>query len=346
MVTDEVVRRLYAWQQGKPVPRGETIHFPIAEADDLLIVSFVRMGGESAPWGIAYGHLGRRPKVLTVPEARNRDLVADMVAEFAPVLLEHFLHPDYSDVEVAGPRDPRPLRQLWVPNRTHLEMLHYLAYSYTFTKWGARARAKTLNALGRLSGWLFRESQRPGQVSVMVATDALRESYVFPAELVRQAHLGFLLAWLEGKGRRERRLEAAQAEERKSIATSLDPALERDLLDPAVERWGEAHKAEKSRAERAAAGVVHGVLGPELTRRFDLVERAITSLARDARDFNKGVEKLEAAAREEHWYQYLRIELAVDDEADGPAPRPTVTPRLPRPGTTSTRRRRSSASRR
>lgn len=60
---------------------------------DVLIVCFVRMGGESAPWGIVFGPPDKAPTILTVPEPRNRDFVAAMVARFAPALLKHLQHP-------------------------------------------------------------------------------------------------------------------------------------------------------------------------------------------------------------------------------------------------------------
>src|SRR5579859_1577606 len=150
MTGDQVLKRLRAWAVGRPIPRGSTRHIHIASDPDLLILAFVRMGGESAPWGVAYGSPGSRPKMFTVPEARNRTLVGDMAAAFAPSLLQHFRHPDFSDDTPSGPEHLQPLRQVWLPNSTHLDMLHFIAYAYTFTKVGERDRAKILNKLGRL----------------------------------------------------------------------------------------------------------------------------------------------------------------------------------------------------
>src|SRR5690349_14064567 len=124
MQVDEALRRLRAWHAGKPLPLYETLHFPVVAPDDALILAFVRMGGESAPWGAVVGHPGEKPTVFCVPEARNRDLVASMVAELAPILLQHFRHPEFSKDQVAGPDDGRPLRQLWLPNPSHTDMLH------------------------------------------------------------------------------------------------------------------------------------------------------------------------------------------------------------------------------
>lgn len=206
MQSEAALRRLKAWHAGKPLPLYSTLHFRVAEPEDVLIAAFVRMGGESAPWALAIGHPTDKPEVFAVPEARNRDLVADMMAEVAPLLLAHFRHPDWTDTPVTTPEEPLPIRQLWIPNQSHLDTLHSLAYAYTFTKWGDPARVETLNALGRLCGWLFREAQRPGQMSAMVAKSVLRSCYTFPASELRQSHLGYLLAWLEQKGNREKRL--------------------------------------------------------------------------------------------------------------------------------------------
>lgn len=318
MRPDQAIKRVRAWHTGKPIPAHSTRHFAIADDEDLLIVAFVRMGGESAPWGIAWGHPGEDPSLLTVPEARNRESVATMIAQFAPLLLEHFWSPHTRDWDGARERDKSiPLRQLWMPNGSHVDMLHFLAYSYSFTKFGPRERYLLLNALGRLAGWLFREHDRPGQMTVMPATDALRDTYVFPAEDIRQAHLGYLMAWLETSGGREKRLNAAQEAESHSISISIDPAVEREMLNPLVDQWNDTRLG--SRVREKAKAEIAKVLEGELRARYELVQRSIAHLRAKGPRENRGVASLTDASSEEHWYQYLRLELRVDDEYDGQA---------------------------
>ena len=59
MTGHDAVRRLMAYAAGKPLPNGETLRVPKPEKSiqtkDSLILAFVRMGGESAPWGVAFG---------------------------------------------------------------------------------------------------------------------------------------------------------------------------------------------------------------------------------------------------------------------------------------------------
>ena len=310
---DDSNLRLRAWVEGKPIDRYSTKHFYIAPHHDALVAAFLRMGGESAPWAIAIGHPDEKPKLYAVPEARDRDLVAAMVAEVAPVLLEHFAHPDNGRGQ-----DGRTLRQLWVPNVTHLEMLHFIAYAYAFAKWGPTGRAKTLRAVGRLTGWLFREAQRPGQQTVLVATDVLRSLYTFPSDPVREAHLGYLLAWLEEKGSRRTRLREAEVAEQLGIATTLDPTLEREQLDPEVESWNKAKIARALVAARAARKI-ESVLKSELQRRFDLTVRALKYASVDRRPTNAGVNKLVAESLSEYRFQYERLERNENSPEDGPA---------------------------
>jgi hypothetical protein len=276
------------------------------------------MGGESRPWGIAFGHPGQTPTLLSVPEGRNRDLVADMCAEFAPLLLEHFRTPRYTRREPTQWEDLGPLRQVWLPNPSHLEMLHHLAYAYTFTRWGAGARAR-LNAFGRLCGWLQREAQRAGQQHVMVATDALRRTYTFPSQDQRQGHLGYLLGWLGDQGDRATRAAAASQAERLAISTTLDPEVERDQTEQLVSAWQAAARAGNETEKKASSDQLRLALEPELERRFDLTVAALRILRGDPRRTNSGVTDLVKEALREQWYQHTRLELNRDEEEDGPA---------------------------
>ena len=318
MTGDEVVRRLRAHQQGRALPSGETLRLPRLDAIQQLIVAFVKMGGESAPWGIAYGPPNKLPTILSVAEPRRRDDVAEMMAKFAPVLLTHLNHPQYSRF---GP-DPEaqvPPFQVWLPNDSHLEMLHHLAYAYSFTRAEDLSRRKRLRALGFASGWLFREAQRPGQVIVAVAAQVLREAYTFPAEMTRQGHLGFLLAWLQSSGNRDVRLLAAAEAERQPVSTSLDPADERNELQPYLDMFNEAgDSGDTGRAERGRRNI-EKFLHRELERRFRLTADAIEVMRRDPRRENQYLHKLVDESMKEHVLQYRRIEAKKDDAEDGPA---------------------------
>ncbi len=314
----QAYRRLRAFAEGRPLPRGATIHFPVKKSESPLIVAFVKMGGESSPWGIAWGSPGCPPQIASTADPRKRDDVADMVMSFAPVLLEHLGHPEFASGGSWSAENLMPLRQVWLPNATHVEMLHFLDFAYTRTRSRDEASRWLLNAVGRACGWLFRESRRPGQVVVMSAAEALRNSHTFPAEDARQAHLGYLLAWLETDGNREQRLARAGVAEQQSMATALDPTLERERLEPLVAEFNEAERAGAERRQGKAEAAIEAILREELLRRFQLTERAHARLRADPRPDNDGIGVLVNASREEHWYQYLRLERRLADTEDGP----------------------------
>ena len=323
MNSNDVILRLRAFHAGHPLSRGTTKRTFVADNEDVLIVSFVKMGGESRPWGIAFGKAGTVPKVVVVPEARNRDLVAEMAVKFAPVLLRHLRHPSQGNPILDNWEYLKPIRQLWLPNESHLDMLHHLAYAYARTSYGG-AHREMLNALGRACGWLFREAQRPGQMSVAVATQVLREAFTFPTENIRQSHLGYLLAWLETRGNYEKRLAAATDAEQRSTSTSLDPELERRDLEPQVEQWGEANKSGSKGQQSSAAKAIEVVLRRELEHRWQLTERALQFFRNDRRRDNSGLAQLVDESLREQWFQYTRLERRIDDEEDGPAFFPPV----------------------
>jgi len=325
MTSEQAVRRLLAFSAGKPLPHGTTLRVPTPNRSlgpkDVLVVAFVRMGGESSPWGIAFGQPGRTPKVLTVPEARTRDDVADMIASFAPVLLTHLRHPKFDSAGAVITEEKRPdmpLRQLWLPNRSHLDMLHYLAYTYHRTRYGTPERQELLQSLARACGWLFREAHRPGQMVTMIATDVLSEAYTFPTDDIRQGHLGFLVAWLTTRGRQAVRVKAADKAEGLSMSTNLDPIFENTGLAKAVDAFNEARSNEDVESIKRWTQRIHKSLNGELKRRWELTDSAITALEHDRRRENYGVKRLIKASQDEYYRQYLRIEHKFEDIEDGP----------------------------
>lgn len=310
MSVRDAVRRIEAYGAGVPLPRGATRYIPIAADGDALIVVFVRMGGESLPWGVAWGQPGSEPQTLTAADARNRDLVAGMLADFTPAILKHLDHPDVGQrgVTSESPIDRMPLTQLWLLNGSHLEMLHYLNLRYTFARRGEASRVTMLNALGRAAGWAFRQAQLAGQTTVVDATAALRDAYVVAADDLRQQHLGFLLALLDPGSPPDERPARAEAAEQQSVSITLDPLVERDQLEPLVTEFTEARRAEDTAAMATATKRIDAVLSPELIHRFELVEAAIELLRADGRPTNPGTAKLIQESTRDRMREYVRLE--------------------------------------
>lgn len=316
MSTREIVRRLRSWESGRPLARYGTLHHEIAEPKRTLIVSFIRMAGESRPWGIAWGHPDQQPSILSVPDGRVREDVATMCADFAEALLEHMRVHNWTYSPLPQRADRGDLRQVWVPNGQHVAMLHQLNYLYSQTKYGG-THNDLLKALGRLTGWLFRESTRIGHQHIIDASAALSEAYAFPAQTVRTAHLGYQLAWLQTTGDRAARLDAATAAETLPVSPTMDPRLEEDELEARVAKWQRARR--EGTADVVTESEIAAILDVELRRRWQLTRDAYFFLTEDERQINPGVEALIDEAHEEFWYQLQRIELGLSDPSQGPA---------------------------
>ena len=136
MTVREVAQRLRAWDAGHPLPRFSTLHHAIAPVEHTLVVAFVRMAGESRPWGIAWGHPGEGPRIASVPDGRIRDDVAELCADFAEALLNHLRVHNWTYDPLARGALRSDLRQVWLPNGQHVAMLHHLNYAYSQTKHG------------------------------------------------------------------------------------------------------------------------------------------------------------------------------------------------------------------
>lgn len=312
-----VVRRLRAWHLGEPLTRGQSIHTATTSAQDRLSVAFLKMGGETRPWAVAWKHGTDEPEFRFVPEPRERARVDAMAAELGGVLAEHLRHPAFAGPIPEEPESLAPLRQLWVPNDSHLTMLHHFAYSYSRRKLD-QPHAPELRLLGRTALFCFLEAQRPGQQLVIDAGAALRSAYDFPAEDSRQAHLGFLLAWLSARGDRDHGIAAALDAERFPVSSSLLPALERTELAPLVEAH-DAARDDGNESQRAEAeSAIGDSLRPELERRLALVDDAVTLIATDPRPVNRGVSELVAHTLDTQFYDYLRPEERAIAEGSDP----------------------------
>lgn len=318
LTTRTVVRRLRAWEAGGPLPRTETLHLAVADPPQRLLVAFVRMGGEQRPWGVAWRHGREAPRFAHFGEPRRRDDVDAMLVPFARALAAHLRHPDHDrhSPVPAGPDDLAPEPQIWVPDPSHLAMFHHLAYAYA-RRDPDRPHAAILRLLGRAALFVFLAAQRPGQQLLLTGTEALRAHWEFPAEDVRQGHLGFLLGWFHTRADRAANEAAARDAERRAVSTSLMPETER-ALQPALEALNAARRAGDRRETRRREAEIGGVIDDELRHRLDLLGEAVTLFERDGRRPNRGLAQLRDTTRQMLWRGFVGRELTAAEEGREP----------------------------
>jgi hypothetical protein len=114
-------------------------------------------------------------------------------------------------------------------------------------------------------------------------------------------------------------MEAADEAERLPMSTSLDPADEREELQPYLEMFNEGRDERNAGKTDRGRTNIEKFLQTELKRRYDLVVKTICAFEADKRAENPYLDKLVQESMKEHTLQYRRIEAKQDDAEDGPA---------------------------
>ncbi len=303
----DVIRKLKSYEAGKPLPLGDSLTIYVAEPDHLAAVAYVRMGGEARPWAIGFQRESDpEPEVWSASDGRRASEVEDGLVEFAGRLGLFLGSPVFggtgnnADIVRAS-----PLNQVWLPNGSHLDMLHMLNLRHALAKRTARGEEdgsdlEALKGLGRACGYMFRESGCSTEVGVVDASRALRSAYTFPVDDLRAAHLGLLIALTTPDLDLEALGKVAEEAEALSVSTTLDPVLERDRLEPLIGGGTDENR------EGIAA-----ILREEIVRRLELTLTAAQLLRQDERAVNVGVEEMVNASKESRWWEYLRTETTI-----------------------------------
>ena len=316
MSARELVRQLNAVKCGGPISRYTTLHYRIDE--NPMVLAFVRMAGESRPWGIAYGRFrDNKPTVISVPDGRNRIAVSEMCEKFAEDLLTYWRVEGYSwdpistDNLMSG-----EIPQIWVPSVRHVEMFHHLEYAFWRVRKGDD-RTKPLTVFARLSGWIYRESNRMGQQAVIDTSKFFRDSFVFPADSSSLMHLGACIEWFKNADSlSEKRLKVRKASSLRDSPT-LDPEIDNKYLAPLLARRGRVLDENKSTTKIDSE--ISGILKPELERRWELVREGYRIFSNDNREQNEGTIELTQATIASFCNDYQEIEKNIKDPELGPA---------------------------
>jgi hypothetical protein len=187
----------------------------------------------------------------------------------------------------AQPTDP----QLWLPDLSHIDLLHQMAFAYAYERWPLSDMSR-LNRAGKLFNSLFLQSTHPAQNIVLTATEVLRSMFTFPATPARQGHLGFLIAWLVEHGDRNLRHQSATNAEERAVSTSIDGEFERRVLQPLLKRY-----VDSGREDATTASQIKTVVEEEARRRWELTVAAIRIVRSDPRPTNPGVALVRALGR-------------------------------------------------
>lgn len=274
------VKKIRAYEKGKPLPRREKKMVRVLPDNQTVYLSFIRMGGESLPWGISWSKGLGKAQTLAIPDPWDLNELPEMLKTFEAEISKILNHPSIS-------QDARPDFQIIVPNHSHLEMMQNIAFRFTYAKRGDDDHRETLNRLGRIFTFFTLEAQRPGQQLVIVASELLKEHYTFPADNLRQGHLGFLLALLKTKGTLSAKYAAGKIAETSAVGITMNPEVEQ-ILEPMMEELKDAKRIKDPKTYKLLGDKIIPIIETELLSRIDLAKSAISFFREDERVHNEG----------------------------------------------------------
>ncbi|QNP63452.1 hypothetical protein [Streptomyces genisteinicus] len=290
--------RLEAVETGRAQPLATVRHRRLSDRP-LVLVPLTTAGEAGAPLGALVGTDPAAPRLLVVPQPRDRDLRSAFLSDLAEVVLPH-LESYADDVEPAERSETDPetgkrvkvetelcadAPQLIVPSRAGVEYVRLLGRSMRFrrtaeqdpdTPYPAPARVPLL---GRWFTHYAERSRVPGSSLLLAATDLLNRHWATGQSSLEDQHLGALLAWVdvpEGASGAGAALRAELARDGEGqllcppAGPATDPAFDNRLLAPAMERF--------DRARRLLAAAEDGTSADDRLGELHRAEREIRRL--------------------------------------------------------------------
>ncbi|MEW5656412.1 hypothetical protein [Streptomyces cinereoruber] len=306
--------RMEAVESGLAQPLATVRHRRVSERP-LVLVPLTTAGEAGAPLGALVGTDPGEPRLLVVPQPRDRDLRFTFLADLAEEVLPYvdaftdaveLVERNETDAET-GKKVRVEVElcadapQLIVPSRAGIEYVRLLGRSTRFRRTAEQDPETPFPAPPRvplLGRWLTHFGERarvPGSSLLLAATDLLNRHWATGQSSLEDQHLGALLAWIDpadGVPGREGALRAeAGRDERGQLfcppaGPATDPAFDNRLLAPAIERYDRARQAsgaaeDPEAAERAlgellaAEREVRRLVVSQLKPTWDAVWRAV-----------------------------------------------------------------------
>ncbi|MFF9091656.1 hypothetical protein ACF1AX_00905 [Streptomyces sp. NPDC014802] len=293
--------RLEAVSSGR-AQRAATVRHRHLSDRPLVLVPLTTAGEAGAPLGALVGTDRDAPRLLVVPQPRDRDLRFAFLAELADVVLPYI--ESYADAVEAAERtetDPETGKrvkvevdlcadapQLIVPSRAGVDFVRLLGRSMRFRRTAEQEPETPYPAPPRvplLGRWFTHYAERarvPGSSLLQALTELLALHWATGQSGLEDQHLGALLAWIdppEGVSGAEAALEAELARDERGqlrcppAGPATDPAFDNKLLAPAIERYDRARTALAAAEDGLEADERLGALTRAEREIRDLVER-------------------------------------------------------------------------
>ncbi|MBW5484330.1 hypothetical protein [Streptomyces bambusae] len=297
--------RLEAVRAQRAQPLATVRHRHLSDRP-LVLVPLTTAGEAGAPLGALVGTDRDEPRVLVVPQPRDRDLrwafLADLAAQVMPYIEA------YADVVEPAQRtetDPESGKrvkvetelcvdapQLVVPSRAGIEYVRLLGRSMRFRRTAEEDPdhphpvPTQVPLLGRWFTHLGERSRVPGSSMLQSATDLLSRHWATGQSSLEDQHLGALLEWIDppaGESGAERAVRAELARDAHGqllvppAGPATDPVFDNKLLAPAMAAFdaARAREPQDAAAVRAAEEAVRSLVTAQMAATWRAVWRAI-----------------------------------------------------------------------
>jgi hypothetical protein len=233
--------RAQAAEAGRAQPLTTVRHVHISDRP-LVLVPLVLAGEAAAPLAALVGDDEAEPRLLFVPNPRNRTQRFEFVAELAGVVLAS-VNRRTRTVEPNPGRGGAKMRyadapQLLVPNPGGLEFVRLLGRSTRFRRtYGQFAVHRSVPLLGQWLTFFRDRTDHAGSALLLAMTEVLSAHWATGQSGLEDANLAALLGWIEPADGLDGPSSAALAEDPllwPPAGPSTDPSFDNEILAPSL----------------------------------------------------------------------------------------------------------------
>lgn len=280
----KVIGRLLAQERGEAVPLMQERAFPIS--DHPLVMVPIAMAGESPSlFALGIGNGTDPCRVYVCAEPRNRDQQYGLLRQIAV---------DIEQVVAGWQANSAIMPQIITSSRAALRLVLATFHRMTYTP-----DEPALRAVGRKMHWFDRMFEQADSGALLDMPAALCALHATGQDDHADTHLGALMEWLKpADGRIYDRILETEAQ---PVSTSTDPRVDNEQLVPRVEQLAQAERLGDTRTIARLRGEIKAILGPEVERRYQLIQGALAICRRfPASDVADHIEREDRGRHDRH----------------------------------------------
>ncbi|MEU8001148.1 hypothetical protein AB0B66_08320 [Catellatospora sp. NPDC049111] len=254
-----------AAQVAQPIATVRHVHV----ADRPLVFVPLTLAGEAnAPLAALVGDAEDVPRLLVVPQPRDRTQRFAFAAELADVVVGYLTSFCGAADEIKGQVCFRNAPQILVPNPAGVGFVKLFGRSTRFrSTTGPYAVAPNVPLLGRWLTWFAERAEHPGSANLLAMTEVLSMHWATGQSAIEDANLAAQLGWISPPPGRTGPQAARDAEDPllwPPAGPTTDPVFDNEILAPAIRNYSgtEPGSPSQARAVERLRQALHSQLEP------------------------------------------------------------------------------------